>query len=1003
MVTVSALSRSCWRGSPLNENTENAENTDHGPPRSPVGRTALLAALESRVADGGSVVLTGPGGIGKTTVLEALGAAAAARGELVLRASGAPAERRLPYAGLADLLGQIPVEQLAGLPEPQRIALHGVLLRDLSATEATESAEGPGPAGCRPAWRNLLGRCAVKRPVLVVVDDAQWLDAATVDALRYAGRRLTGHGVRAVTAGRWPDGVVAGDGGSAPWSPTPGAVVTHLPPLAPDELAELFEQYGLPARIANTLHADSGGNPYLALALGGAFADRIPRHWRPAPLPQRVHALIGERLAALPARTRETLLTAAFATRPTVDLLRRAGRPEAEHDLRLAAAAGLLVADGATVRFTPPAVGTVLAEHADSAHRAEVHTALAAVAPDAAGRVRHPALAASRPDPALVRSLVATAGAATRQGSHRMAAELYLLAADRSPSGDAAPSGEGTPSHDAAAGDARLEWLASAAEAGAAAALPALVHRAADAVLAAEAPRALRTRVRIALLDLSGQGLSEMDEVFAAALLDAEGDPALTAPLRLRLSWSALVGGQPERAGREADSAAEQARAAGDTVTEAMALAAKATVSMLTGRSDHRAVLDRALRLPEPPPGGRLHASPRFLAARFAVFDDRLPEARDELLRMLAEVRRGTGEEVVHVLRGLAEVSVRTGRCRDALDYADRAARITEEASLSPGPAWWDAAVAELAGGSVERAVAYARRGLRASAQERDALYGGRHLHVLAQARIRSGDVRGGVKTLLRVQALERAQGVCAPLALRWHGDLASALAASGDADRAEEVIRSARAAVGSRAAGAGVTGQLDRAEAAVRAARGDADTAVELLRGAARRFEELGQPLEVGHCLLEQARVERRRRRQASARAAVHAAWELFTECDARPWVEQAGRTLNRLDSGGARGGGAGRGVEAGRAASVPGRQRVLTDNEQRIAVLVGEGATNQEVAARMYLSVKTIEASLTRIYRKLGVRSRTQLSSWLRSGAGTGAGREAGSGAVTEVNSWE
>lgn len=935
-----------------------------GPHRTLVGRTALLATLESRIAAGRSTVLTGASGIGKTAVLEAVGAAAVARGELVLRASGAETERWLPYAGLADLLGQVPVEVLAGLPEPQRSALYGVLLRDRHTTDAG----GQTRSVCSSAWRALLARCATERPVLLLVDDAQWLDGPTIDAVRYTARRLTGRQVRAVTAGRWPEHLAAGDGGSAAWKPEPTAVVTPVPPLAPHALAELFESYGLPARVANTLHADSGGNPYLALALGGAFTDRIPRHWRPAPLPQRVHTMISERLGTLPARTRETLLTAAFTAHPTVDLLLRAGRADAENDIRLAAAAGLLVSEGGAVRFTPPAVGTVLAGYADAAHRAEVHTALAAVVPDAAGRVRHRALAASGPDAELVRSLVGAAETAARQGSHRMAAELYLLAADRSP-----------PDH------GRVEWLVAAAEAGASAGLPALVHRAADAVLASDASRAHRTRVRVALLDLSGQGLSEMDEVFAAALVDAEGDPASMAPLRLRMSWAALVDGQPERSGREADAAAAHAHRAGDTVTEAMALAGKAMVSLVRGRSDHRAVLDRALRLPEPPPNGWLHASPRFTAVRFAVFEDRLQEAREDLLRMLALVERGSGEEVVHVLRSLAEVSVRTGRCRDALDYADRAVRITEEASLSPGPAWWDAACAELAGGSVARATAYAERGLRASEQERDAIYGGRHLHVLGQARIRSGDLRGGVETLLRIRTLEAGQGICSPLALRWHGDLAAGLAALGEPRRAEEVIRSARAAVGTRARGVGVTAQLDRAEAAVHLARGDTEGALARLHDAAARFEELGQPLEVGHCLLERARTERRRRRHAAARALVDEALELFTRCGARPWVEQAGRSLTQLDAGRTAP------TPAARAARSVSASRPLTANEERIASLVGDGATNQEVAARMFLSVKTIEASLTRIYRKLGIRSRTQLSSWLRSEAAAGPARQA------------
>ncbi|MZE76576.1 helix-turn-helix transcriptional regulator, partial [Streptomyces sp. SID5475] len=126
-------------------------------------------------------------------------------------------------------------------------------------------------------------------------------------------------------------------------------------------------------------------------------------------------------------------------------------------------------------------------------------------------------------------SLVTAAEAARRQGSHRLAAELYLLAADRTPYEFEAE---------------RLEWLVAAAEVGAAAGLPGIVHRAADAVLAADAHRDQRVRVRLALIDLSGQALAERDEVFAAALVDAGDDPSLLAPLRLRLSWAALVDGR---------------------------------------------------------------------------------------------------------------------------------------------------------------------------------------------------------------------------------------------------------------------------------------------------------------------------------------------------------------------------------------------------------------------------------------------------------------------------
>ncbi|HCA86308.1 MAG TPA: helix-turn-helix transcriptional regulator, partial [Streptomyces sp.] len=491
-----------------------------------MGRGSLLAFVESRIESGGSVVLTGSSGIGKTAVMDAIGTAAASRGELVLRTAGAETERWIPYAAMADLLGQVPTDHLDALPEPQRAAVDGVLLRDRRAVTG-----GRAQFACRLAWQSLLTQCTESgRPVLLLLDNAQWIDTASADTLAYAARRLTGGGVRTVAAGHRPERIGTGHGPQpSPWPVPANAVETAVPPLAPDELAELLDQYGLPARVASKLHADSGGNPYLALALGGAFTDRLPRHGRPLPLPQHVHALIGERLATLPEQTRETLLVAALATRPTIELLLRAGRADAEHDIRHAAEAGLLVTEGSGLRFTPPAVGTVLAESACASHRTAVHTVLAGVVTDAAGRVRHRALASADPDAEVARSLVTAAETALRQGSRGLAAELYLLAADRTPSEFEAE---------------RLEWLVAAAEVGAAAALPEIVHRSADAVLAADAKRAQRVRVRMALIDLSSQGLAEVDEIFAAALVDAADDPSLLAPLRLRLAWAALVDGQ---------------------------------------------------------------------------------------------------------------------------------------------------------------------------------------------------------------------------------------------------------------------------------------------------------------------------------------------------------------------------------------------------------------------------------------------------------------------------
>ncbi|WP_219090447.1 LuxR family transcriptional regulator [Streptomyces sp. JJ38] len=854
-----------------------------------VGRSALLRAVETRLAAGGSVVLTGPAGIGKTALLATLATAARTRGENVLRVT-------------------VPRRPPPRTPQPPP-----------------------------------------DTPTLLLVDDAQWLHPRAVEAVRRTLARASGRlppaPVRAVVAGRWTPRLptdVAPD--AAPWRPAPDAVELPVPPLSPEGVARLLDPHGLPVRLTNKLHADSGGNPRLALALAAAYADRVPRPGRPAPLPPEVAALLTERLATLPDAVRDTLLAAALADPPTLPLLLRTGRPAADDHIARAATAGLLLTDGDTIRFTPPAAADVIAAQAGAARRAALHITLAAATTDPAARARHQALAATDPDAALAHRLTRAAGTARRKGDHRAAAELYLLAAERTPAAPLAREAD------------RLDRLLAAARSGATAAHGAVVHRAADAVLRTDAPPAARVAVRLALLDLAGQGFGDMDETFAAALLDAADHPAHLARVRLRLAWSALLDGKPLRAETEADRTVRHARAAADPAIEAMALAVKATVARATGRSDHQAHLDHALRLPHRAPDGWLHRTPRFLAARFAAADDRLHEAREALLRMLAEVGHGTGEETVAVLSALAETCAALGHCREALDYADRAVHLTREAGYSPGPAWYGAAVAELAGGDLTRAAAYADRGVLASEQERDIPHLARHLHALGQARLRTGNLRGGVAALHRLKDLHQARGIDSPHTLRWHADLASGLVALGDLTAATELIHATRATLTAHGNPGGVEARLDRAEAALHAAQGEPDTALALLDAATARFAALGQPLEHGHCLLERARVERRRRRHAAARAATAEALALFTRHAARPWRAQADRHLTHPDDG-----------------------TVLTVSEERIAALVVGGATNQEVAARMFLSVKTIEASLTRIYRKLGIRSRTQLSTLL------------------------
>jgi DNA-binding NarL/FixJ family response regulator len=902
----------------------------------------LLTTIEARLSVGGGVALHGPAGIGKSALLDAVAATASARGEAVLRLRPAQTERGLPYAGIADLIGQLPPDATAALPPAQRAALSA--LRQGVPTRA-----GTPALARRLVLPLLLAHCARSRPLLLVLDDVQWLDPESAELIGFAMRRRPGPRVRVIAAERRP-----GRRRAARLCPAPVAELA-VPALDPDDLTVLLESRGLPCRTASRLHEASGGNPFLALSFGAAVPPGPA--WRPAPVPEPVRALLRERIAALPAEVAETLLVAALATDPTATMLIRAGREDADRELRLAAAAGAVQLDGSAIRFTPSALAEVLAEDAGAAARAEVHDALAGAAVDGADAVRHRALRSGRPDAAVARSLAEEAERSAGAGFGRTAAELYLLAADRCPH---------------ALGAQRLDWLVEAAGSAAKAGASALAGRAAESVLAAESPPGHRIRARIVLIDLAGQALADMGEMFAAALVEAADDPALLAPVRLRLTWAAMVSGDAEVAAVEADRTVDAARRAGDTTTESMALGALAQVQRLRGDPEWRKTLEAALALPALELPGLLHLAPRYMAARFAMVDDRLDEARAELLRLLAVAEQDrTGEALVEVLRSLSEVATRAARCRDALRYAHRAVAAAQQVGLSPGPTWYTAAVAELAGGSLTAAAGFARRGVRASEQEGDSLYRRRNLHALGQAELRSGDTRAGVATLRRLRDLDISLGAADPMIVRWHGDLAGGMAALGEHAEAADILSEARAAARRLGDTGGVTGYLDRATAIVLSESGHADSAVLLSAAAALHFEQLNQPIEQAHALLVQGGAERRRRRYAAARVAIGAALSIFLRAEAKPWIEQTERALAGTSS-----------AAAGTAVPDLG----LTSTEARIAGLVRDGASNREIATQLYLSVKTVEATLTRVYRKLGVRSRTQLSSKLLAGEGFG-----------------
>lgn len=906
-------------------------------PGAPIGRGELVAALDEMLRTGGRAVLRSATGMGRTTVAVAVAAAAEARGETVLWLAPEAADLDVAGASAAALLASVPCAALERLSSPQRLAI-AMFRRE---TEAPDT--GWDRVALRLAMVEVLRALAATDPVLLVVDNAHWLDQESADLLRFA-LRLAPPRLRVLLAESLHHGGEVADALCGLGTPR-----VPLRPLDADEVSELLVRRGLPSRLAGRVHRASGGNPRLALAVGRSLAEAPgpAHHADTLPLSGEAGELARRMLAEIPVESYRTLLPAALATRPTAALLRRAGRSSAEADLAAAARAGLLtVREDGAVAFTAGVLPATLAADAGWAGRAAAHAALAAAVDDPVEAARHRALAVDTADEELAAELTAAAATCRRRGDRALAAELGLLAAERTPADRLT---------------AELARLVAAAEDAGYAGRADLARRAGDAVLAREASPADRVRARLAVIDSAGQALGDLDETFAHLNDDAAGDPALRAAVQLRIANKLnLYDGDPVRSRAAAAEAGALAAASGDRVAEAMALTAQARMGRILGDPDAERILAEALAVPAPADPLGILNSPRYLAVRHALFDDRLAEARTQLLALLPPAERsGSAEDLFSVLRALAEVETRRGRCPAALAYARRALDLTNEAGLSPGPAWYIAAIAETAGGSFHRAADYARRGVQSSEEEQDRVFLSRNLHALGLVELVTGDPAKAVATLRRVGGSEAGQQVVDPSVLRWHGELAEALVASDALDEAADLLDSVRP-VAEALGRTTVLAALDRAQALCLAAGGDPAAAVDLLERTAARFAEAELPLERGRTLLALARVERRRRRRAPARAALQTATEVFTLAGARPWLDITTEAPPAPDTGLL-------------------RPTTLTEAELRLAVLVGEGASNQEAAAKLFLSVKTVEARLTRIYQKLDVRSRAQLATAL------------------------
>jgi tetratricopeptide (TPR) repeat protein len=391
------------------------------------------------VAPGGgsaSLVLEGPAGIGKTTIWAEAVSRARRDGIVVRICRCAAADAVWAFSGLGDLLEEIPQSALTELPNVQRQALSAALLLD------STTAVSPGDRVVAVAVLGVLRAMARTAPLVLAIDDVQWLDSASRTVLTYALRRLDDEGVRVLASCRTGDPQVPVVSAAESCLGVPG---DRLPigPVSVGALQKIVRSrlsMALSRPILTRMHHATGGNPMASLEMGHALERRggALAVDEPLPVPNDVRLLVADRLDRLSDAARDLLVVCSALALPTVHTAsaalrdpRGASRPLAE-----VVEMGMMeVNEGSRLRFTHPLVASVAYGELDAADRQALHRRLAAVTADPEERARHLALGNTGPDADVADALELAAHHARVRGRRDTAAELAELAISRTPPG----------------------------------------------------------------------------------------------------------------------------------------------------------------------------------------------------------------------------------------------------------------------------------------------------------------------------------------------------------------------------------------------------------------------------------------------------------------------------------------------------------------------------------------------------------------------------------------
>lgn len=904
---------------------------ESGPGEPIVGRDAelerLFRAVDSVSADP-VVLLVGDMGTGKSALLDRAVRRAEAGGAHVLRAEGSESESSLAFSALHQLLRPVPAE-VDALPQRQRAAIHDAFGTGPSAPGGTGA---PDLMLIGVAVLSLLSALGARRPVLVVLDNAQWFDRASLDVLSFVTRRLEGEGVTVLIAVRGGEHLPGFD------RHVPALTLDPFGDDAANRLLDLQPKRPVGHTRARILD-QAGGNPLALVELTRAATAQDSVAGLPAagplPLADHLEQIFAARLNGLPAATARSLLL--LAAMDTVDstIAVSAGLPGADDDTWLPAEqAGLVRRVGRDVRFRHPLVRSAVYHAASFDARSAAHRSLAEMLRDAPDRrAWHLAAAGPGPDAAVSAELERTAARARRRGGHAAAAKALQRAAELAPGRE---------------DSARL-----------------LVEAASAAVFTGD--------------------IGWVDELVAAARARTD-DASLLASAAVQAGRLAVLTVRHSVVFSRLADAAEQL-APSQPATALDLLAGAAVVGFYSGEDAQRHRVRNILRrLPEDtaPAGSRIW--PRAVSD---PFDDRaellslLPrlateaEARPERLTTLG-IMAWLLDETPRAVRAFDEAFdrwelrgalpeglggavawayVERGRWEQAREACARTTAIGRAAGLDHAVACAAAVDATVLAFQGDAATARAR------ADEALAVIDpleSRSVSVYARRALGAAAAAEGAyeSAYDQLRTVFTADG--APV--HYHAsypalaDLAAAAVRCGRREEAAAIVERCAHALGDNAS--------PRLGALISRARGllaDPEDAEPHFRAALADPVLEYWPFERAQTLLDLAEWLRRRRRIAEARVPLTEALETFRRLGARPWIERA-----RAESRAA-------GLDV--TDSTPDALAELSPQQRQIIRLAARGLTNREIGEKLFLSPRTVSSHLYRSFPKLGITARSQL----------------------------